>query len=69
MRRDHLNALFLNQIYLVLHSVLLFWKLLIFEFLLGKSEILLCSISSPQVIIVPLLDALQLIMLLTGTFK
>jgi hypothetical protein len=42
------------------HSVLLFWKLLVFEFPLGTSETLLCSMSAPQVNIVLLLDALQM---------
>jgi hypothetical protein len=50
----------------VLNSVLLFWKLLAYEFLLGTSEILLCSVSAPQADIVPLLDALQLLMLFAG---
>jgi hypothetical protein len=40
-----------------LNSVLLFWKLLVFEFLFGIPETLLCSVSTPHVKIVPLLDA------------
>jgi hypothetical protein len=41
----------------VLNSALLFWKLLVSEFLLGISETLYCSMSAFQVKIVPLLDA------------
>jgi hypothetical protein len=52
---------FLFKFALVLNSVLLFLKL-VFEFLLGTSETLLCSTSVPQVKIVPLLDAHQLLM-------
>jgi hypothetical protein len=57
---------FLFKFTLVLNSALLFWKLLVFESLLGISETYLCSISAPQVKIVPLLDALQLLMLFVG---
>jgi hypothetical protein len=58
---------FLFKFTLVLNSVLLFWQLLIFEFLLGTSETLLCSASAPQVKVVPLLDTHQLLMLSAGT--
>jgi hypothetical protein len=51
---------------MVLNSALLFWKLLAFEFLLGTSETLLCSVSAPQADIDPLLDVLQLLMLFAG---
>jgi hypothetical protein len=47
--------------------VLLFWKLLAFEFLLGASQILLCSVSAPLVKIVLVPDALQLLMLFVRT--
>jgi hypothetical protein len=59
---------FLLKFIFVLHFSLLFWKFLVFEFLLGTLETLLCSVSAPQVNIVPLLDALQLLMLFAGTF-
>jgi hypothetical protein len=58
---------FLFKFTLALTSVLLFWKLLVFEFLLGIPETLLCSMSAPQVNIVPLVDALQLLMLFAGS--
>jgi hypothetical protein len=45
---------FLFKFTLSLNSVLLFWKLLVFEFLPGILETLLCSVSAPQVRIVPL---------------
>jgi hypothetical protein len=57
---------FLFKFTLVLNSVL-FWKLLVFEFILGKSETLLCSVSAPQVKIVPLLGWHQLLILFAGT--
>jgi hypothetical protein len=57
---------FLLKFTVVLNSVLLFWKLLAFEFLIGTSETLLCSVSAPQVDIVPLLDVLRLLMLFAG---
>jgi hypothetical protein len=50
---------FLFKFTLVLNSVLLFWKLVVFEFLLGTSETLLCSMAAPQVKIGPLLDVLR----------
>jgi hypothetical protein len=56
---------FLFEFTLVLNSVL-FWKLLVFEVLLGTLETLFCSVSAPHVKIVPLLDALQLLMLFAG---
>jgi hypothetical protein len=58
---------FLFKFALVLNSALLFWKLLVFGFLLGRSETLLCSMSAPHVKIVPLLDVHQLLMLSLGT--
>jgi hypothetical protein len=58
---------FLFKCTLVLNSVLLFWKLLVFEFLLGILETFLRSVSVPQVKIAPLLDALQLLMLFAET--
>jgi hypothetical protein len=54
---------FLFKFTFVLNSVLLFWKLLVVEFLLGISATLLCSMSAPHVKIVPLLDVHQLLML------
>jgi hypothetical protein len=57
----------LFQVYLGSNSVPLFWKLLVLEFLLGTSENFLCSDSAPQVKIVPLLDALQLLFLFAET--
>jgi hypothetical protein len=53
---------YLLKFTLVLNSALLFWKLLVSEFLLGISETLLCSVSAPHVKIVPLLDVRQLLM-------
>jgi hypothetical protein len=58
---------FLLKSILVLNSALPFWKLLVSEFLLGISETLHCSMSAPQVKIVPLLDVRQLLMLCAGT--
>jgi hypothetical protein len=59
---------FLFKFTLVLYSVLLFWKLLVFEFLPGIAETLLCSMSTPHVRTAPLQDAYQLlIMLFVGT--
>jgi hypothetical protein len=58
--------LFLNQLYLgskFCSSVLE----IVFEFLLGISETLLCSMSAPHVKIVPLLDVHQLLWLSAGT--
>jgi hypothetical protein len=51
---------------LVVNSVLVFRELLVYEFLLGVSQTLLCSVSVHQVKFVLLLDALQLIMLFVG---
>jgi hypothetical protein len=48
---------FLLKSTVVLNPALLFWKLLVSEFLLGISETLHCSMSAFQVKIVPLLDA------------
>jgi hypothetical protein len=57
---------FLFKFIVLLNSVLLFWKLLAYEFLLGASDTLLCSVSAPQADIIPLLDALHLLMLFAG---
>jgi hypothetical protein len=62
MWRFRLDAQFFIEFTLVLNSVLLFWKLLVFEFLLGKSENILCLMFVLVVKIVPLLHALQLLM-------
>jgi hypothetical protein len=50
---------------LVLNSALLFFELLVFEFLLGIPETFLCSVSAIQVKIV-LLDAPQQLMMFVG---
>jgi hypothetical protein len=52
---------------LCLNSALLFWKLLVLELLLDKSENFMCSLPAFLVKIVLLLDALQLLMLFVGT--
>jgi hypothetical protein len=49
-------------------SFVLFWKLMIFEFLVGISETFLCPIFALLVKTILLLDVLQLLMLLVGTF-
>jgi hypothetical protein len=70
MRRHYLDALFfffLFEFTLVLNSVLLFWKLLVFEFLLGISEDFLCSLFVPHAKTGPLLHAHQLPMLFAKT--
>jgi hypothetical protein len=48
-------------------SALLFPKLLVFEFLRGASEALLCSVSDFLVKLLLLLEALQQLMLFIGT--
>jgi hypothetical protein len=60
---------FLLKFTLVSKSARLFWKLLVSQFLLGKSEIFHCSMSAPYVKIVPLLDVHQLLMLFAETLK
>jgi hypothetical protein len=50
---------------LAVNSVL-FWKLLVFKFLLGMSENFVCSVSAVLLTII-LLDALQLLVLFVGT--
>jgi hypothetical protein len=55
------------QFNLALNSVLLFWKLLVFEFLLGVSQNFVCSVSVFLAKTVILLDALQLLVLFVGT--
>jgi hypothetical protein len=52
---------------LLLLFALPFWKLSVFESLLGISETFLCSISAHQLKTVLLLDAHQLLMLSAGT--
>lgn len=52
----------------VLKSVLLFLKLFVIECLLGVSETFLCSVSALQVEIIPLIDALQMLMLFVQTW-
>jgi hypothetical protein len=59
-RKCHLNIQSLFQFTLVPNSVLLFWKLLLFEFLLGVSDKFLCSMSAVLLKTVLLLDALPL---------
>jgi hypothetical protein len=58
---------FLLKSTVVLNSAILFWKLLVSEFLLGISETLQCSMSALQVKIVSLLDAHQPLMLFART--
>jgi hypothetical protein len=58
---------FLLNFILVSISALLFWKLLVSEFLFGISEISHCSMSAPRVQIVPLLDVHQLLRLFAET--
>jgi hypothetical protein len=62
MRKHRLDALFLIQVYFG-SKFCPFWKFLVFEFLLGISETLLCSMSASQVKIDSLLDVHQLLML------
>jgi hypothetical protein len=56
----------LSKYTLVLNSVRLFWKLLVFVSLLGTSETSLCSMFVLILNPVLLLDALQLLMLSAG---
>jgi hypothetical protein len=58
---------FLLKFTLVSKSALLFWKLLVSEFVLSISEILHCSMSASHVKSVPLLDVHQLLMLFAET--
>jgi hypothetical protein len=58
---------FLLKFTLVSKSAPLFYKLLVSEFLLGKSGILDCSMSATHVKIVPLLDVHQLLMFFAET--
>jgi hypothetical protein len=58
---------YLYKLTLVLNSVRLFWKLLVFVSLLGTSETFLCSMFALQSKTVLLLDALKLLMLFAGT--
>jgi hypothetical protein len=52
---------------LVPNSALPFWRMLVFESLHGISQSCLCSMSVPQVKIVPQLDVHQLLILFVGT--
>jgi hypothetical protein len=58
---------FLFKFTLVLYSLLLSWKLLLFEFLLGILRTSLCYMSAPHVKTVPLLGVHKLLMLFAGT--
>jgi hypothetical protein len=58
---------FLFKFTLVLNSVLLFWKLLVFEFLLGISETLLCSVTTHRVNFSLFFDVHELLILFAGT--
>jgi hypothetical protein len=60
---------FLLKFTFVLNSVLVFWKLLVFEFLLGITETLHCSMSVLHVKIVLLLDVHQQLMLSARMLK
>jgi hypothetical protein len=57
---------YLLKFTLVSKLAILFWKLLVSEFLLGISEILHCSVSAPHLNIVPLLNVNELLMLFAG---
>jgi hypothetical protein len=50
---------FVLKFTLVSNSALLFWKLLVFEFLLCISKTLICLMSALHVKIVPLLDVVS----------
>jgi hypothetical protein len=52
---------------LVLNSASMFWKLLVFEFLLSVFETFLCSMFALLATIFSLLNALQLLLLFGGT--
>jgi hypothetical protein len=54
--RLYLDAQFLIKLTLALNSAPLFWKLLVSQFILGKLECLLCSMSSLQVKTVACVD-------------
>jgi hypothetical protein len=66
-RRYHLDALFLFNFIFALNSILLFWKLLAFDFLDIISEKLLFLLSAVLVKIILLLDEFQLLMLFVWT--
>jgi hypothetical protein len=53
---------------LLLNAALLFWKLLVFEFLFGRSETFVCSMCAFQVKFVVLSYSHQLLMLFVETF-
>jgi hypothetical protein len=65
----------LLYIYLVMENGFLdlvcpsLWETMVFEFLLGALETLLCSVSALQVKTVLLRDSLQLLMLFAGTMR
>jgi hypothetical protein len=57
----------LLKLTLVLNCTLLFWKMLVFLFLLGITDLFLYSVSALDVNIVTLLDAFQQLMLFAST--
>jgi hypothetical protein len=57
---NHYFALLVIHVSVALTSVFLFWKVLVFDFLLGISQTVLCSMPALQVKVVILSDALQL---------
>jgi hypothetical protein len=61
-----LDSLSFFKFTFAINSGILFWKLLLFKYLLSISENFPCSISALQVKTVLLLDALHLIMLFVG---
>jgi hypothetical protein len=67
-RRYHFDALFIIQVYRGLKYCPSFWKLSVFEYLLGISETFLCSISAFHLKTVLLQDVHLLLMLSAGTF-
>jgi hypothetical protein len=66
-KRHHLDMLFPTQIYLGSKFCLLFWKMLVFEFLFGITETCLSSTSAFERDIIIVLDALQLLILFLWT--
>jgi hypothetical protein len=66
-RRCHLDELLLIQVYRGLKYCPSFWKLSVFQSLLGISDTFLCSVSALQLKTALLLDTHQLLMLSAGT--
>jgi hypothetical protein len=66
-RHHHLDALFLVLVSLASEFYPSYGKLLVFKFLLIISETVLRSMSALQIKVIPLLDALPLLMLSVGT--